>query len=116
GNMMGMTQSQSGGLEDYTRDLTALARSGQLEPVIGRDEEISRMLQILSRKTKNNPVLVGDAGVGKTALALGLAQRIANGEVPASRVNMRILELDLMNVIAGTRFRGDFEERMNNII
>ncbi len=116
GNMMGMTQSQSGGLEDYTRDLTALARSGQLEPVIGRDEEISRMLQILSRKTKNNPVLVGDAGVGKTALALGLAQRIANGEVPASLVNMRILELDLMNVIAGTRFRGDFEERMNNII
>ncbi|MGC4421049.1 AAA family ATPase, partial [Streptococcus suis] len=111
-----MTQSQSGGLEDYTRDLTALARSGQLEPVIGRDEEISRMLQILSRKTKNNPVLVGDAGVGKTALALGLAQRIANGEVPASLVNMRILELDLLNVIAGTRFRGDFEERMNNII
>ncbi len=116
GNMMGMPQPQSGGLEDYTRDLTALARSGQLEPVIGRDEEISRMIQILSRKTKNNPVLVGDAGVGKTALALGLAQRIANGEVPASLANMRILELDLMNVIAGTRFRGDFEERMNNIV
>ncbi|HEL2058176.1 TPA: ATP-dependent Clp protease ATP-binding subunit [Streptococcus suis] len=116
GNMMGMPQPQSGGLEDYTRDLTLLARSGQLEPVIGRDEEIARMVQILSRKTKNNPVLVGDAGVGKTALALGLAQRIANGQVPASLVNMRVLELDLMNVIAGTRFRGDFEERMNNII
>ncbi|MBO4106937.1 ATP-dependent Clp protease ATP-binding subunit [Streptococcus suis] len=116
GNMMGMPQPQSGGLEDYTRDLTLMARSGQLEPVIGRDEEIARMVQILSRKTKNNPVLVGDAGVGKTALALGLAQRIANGQVPASLVNMRVLELDLMNVIAGTRFRGDFEERMNNII
>ncbi len=74
------------------------------------------MIQILSRKTKNNPVLVGDAGVGKTALALGLAQRIASGDVPAEMAKMRVLELDLMNVVAGTRFRGDFEERMNNII
>lgn len=116
-NMMGMPPApQTGGLEDYTRDLTALARSGDIEPVIGREKEISRMIQILSRKTKNNPVLVGEAGVGKTALALGLAQRIADGEVPTSLVNMRVLELDLMNVIAGTRFRGDFEERMNNII
>lgn len=116
-NMMGMPPTaQSGGLEDYTRDLTALARAGQIEPVIGRDEEISRMIQILSRKTKNNPVLVGDAGVGKTALALGLAQKVADGEVPSSLSKMRVLELDLMNVIAGTRFRGDFEERMNNII
>ncbi|MFS9450066.1 ATP-dependent Clp protease ATP-binding subunit [Streptococcus cristatus] len=115
-NMMGMPPSTSGGLEDYTRDLTALARAGRLEPVIGRDEEISRMLQILSRKTKNNPVLVGDAGVGKTALALGLAQRVAAGQVPAELAKMRVLELDLMNVVAGTRFRGDFEERMNNII
>ena len=115
-NMMGMPQTPSGGLEDYTHDLTEQARSGKLEPVIGRDQEISRMIQILSRKTKNNPVLVGDAGVGKTALALGLAQRIANGDVPAEMVKMRVLELDLMNVVAGTRFRGDFEERMNNII
>ena len=115
-NMMGMPPSTSGGLEDYTRDLTELARAGRLEPVIGRDEEISRMIQILSRKTKNNPVLVGDAGVGKTALALGLAQRVAAGQVPAELVKMRVLELDLMNVVAGTRFRGDFEERMNNII
>ncbi|RSJ83001.1 ATP-dependent Clp protease ATP-binding subunit [Streptococcus cristatus] len=115
-NMMGMPPSTSGGLEDYTRDLTELARAGRLEPVIGRDEEISRMLQILSRKTKNNPVLVGDAGVGKTALALGLAQRVAAGQVPAELAKMRVLELDLMNVVAGTRFRGDFEERMNNII
>ncbi|MDG4509527.1 ATP-dependent Clp protease ATP-binding subunit [Streptococcus suis] len=117
GQMMGMPPApQSGGLEDYTRDLTALAREGKIEPVIGRDAEIARMIQILSRKTKNNPVLVGDAGVGKTALALGLAQRVASGDVPVSLSKMRVLELDLMNVIAGTRFRGDFEERMNNII
>ena len=115
-NMMGMPPTQSGGLEEYTRDLTELARSGRLEPVIGRDREISRMIQVLSRKTKNNPVLVGDAGVGKTALALGLAQRVASGQVPYELSKMRVLELDLMNVIAGTRFRGDFEERMNNII
>ena len=115
-NMMGMPASSSGGLEDYTRDLTELARDGRLEPVIGRDQEISRIVQILSRKTKNNPVLVGDAGVGKTALALGLAQRVAAGQVPAELAKMRVLELDLMNVVAGTRFRGDFEERMNNII
>ena len=116
GNMMGMPASTSGGLEDYTRDLTEMARNGSLEPVIGRGQEISRMIQILSRKTKNNPVLVGDAGVGKTALALGLAQRIASGDVPTELAKMRVLELDLMNVVAGTRFRGDFEERMNNII
>lgn len=115
-NMMGMPSSPSGGLEDYTRDLTDLARRGELDPVVGRDAEVSRMIQILSRKTKNNPVLVGDAGVGKTALALGLAQRIAAGEVPAHLAKMRVLELELMSVIAGTRFRGDFEERMNNII
>ncbi len=115
-NMMGMPPSTSGGLEDYTRDLTEMARAGLLEPVVGRDKEISRMLQILSRKTKNNPVLVGDAGVGKTALVLGLAQRVAAGQVPNELAKMRVLELDLMNVVAGTRFRGDFEERMNNII
>ena len=111
-----MPQPQSGGLEDYSRDLTAQAKAGRLEPVIGREEEISRMIQILSRKSKNNPVLVGDAGVGKTALALGLAQKVASGQVPASLAGMRVLELDLMSVVAGTRFRGDFEERMNNII
>ncbi len=117
GQMMGMPPTpQSGGLEDYTRDLTALARDSKIEPVIGRDAELSRMIQILSRKTKNNPVLVGEAGVGKTALALGLAQRVADGDVPTSLLDMRVLELDLMSVIAGTRFRGDFEERMNNIV
>lgn len=115
-NMMGMPTTPSGGLEDYTRDLTESAKQGLSEPVIGRDAEISRMIQVLSRKTKNNPVLVGEAGVGKTALALGLAQKIADGQVPETLANMRVLELDLMSVVAGTRFRGDFEERMNNII
>ena len=115
-NMMQPPQSSTGELADYTKDLTAVAESGNLDPVIGRDEEISRMIQVLSRKTKNNPVLVGEAGVGKTALALGLAQRIASGEVPFELADMRILELDMMSVVAGTRFRGDFEERMNQII
>lgn len=108
--------SNTGELSDYTRDLTALAQNGELDPVVGRDKEISRMIQILSRKTKNNPVLVGDAGVGKTALAYGLAQRITSGEIPYELRDMRVLELDMMSVIAGTRFRGDFEERMNQII
>ena len=115
-NMMQPPQSSTGELSDYTKDLTAVAESGALDPVIGREKEISRMIQVLSRKTKNNPVLVGEAGVGKTALALGLAQRIASGEVPFELADMRILELDMMSVVAGTRFRGDFEERMNQII
>ncbi|MGE9834245.1 ATP-dependent Clp protease ATP-binding subunit [Streptococcus orisratti] len=105
-----------GDLSEFTRDLTDLARRGKLEPVIGRDKEISRMVQVLSRKTKNNPVLVGDSGVGKTALAYGLAQRIVNGTIPYELQGMKVLELDMMSVVAGTRFRGDFEERMNQII
>ncbi|HFX5559656.1 TPA: ATP-dependent Clp protease ATP-binding subunit [Streptococcus pyogenes] len=108
--------STAGELSDFTRDLTEMARQGLLESVIGRDQEVSRMIQVLSRKTKNNPVLVGDAGVGKTALAYGLAQRIANGAIPYELKEMRVLELDMMSVVAGTRFRGDFEERMNQII
>ncbi|MGT2807812.1 ATP-dependent Clp protease ATP-binding subunit [Streptococcus iniae] len=108
--------STAGDLSDFTRDLTELAHQGLLEPVIGREKEISRMVQVLSRKTKNNPVLVGDAGVGKTALAYGLAQRIATGAIPYELQEMRVLELDMMSVVAGTRFRGDFEERMNQII
>ena len=115
-NMMQPPQSSTGELSDYTKDLTAVAESGALDPVIGREKEISRMIQVLSRKTKTNPVLGGEAGVGKTALALGLAQRIASGEVPFELADMRILELDMMSVVAGTRFRGDFEERMNQII
>lgn len=108
--------STAGDLTDFTRDLSQMAVDGEIEPVIGRDKEISRMVQVLSRKTKNNPVLVGDAGVGKTALAYGLAQRIANGNIPYELRDMRVLELDMMSVVAGTRFRGDFEERMNQII
>lgn len=108
--------STAGDLADFTRDLSQMAVDGGIEPVIGRDTEISRMVQVLSRKTKNNPVLVGDAGVGKTALAYGLAQRIANGNIPYELRDMRVLELDMMSVVAGTRFRGDFEERMNQII
>lgn len=109
-------QSTAGDLVDFTRDLTEMAGQGKLEPVIGREKEISRMVQVLSRKTKNNPVLVGEAGVGKTALAYGLAQRIVNGAIPYELQDMRVLELDMMSVVAGTRFRGDFEERMNQII
>lgn len=105
-----------GDLSDFTRDLTNLVKNNQLDPIIGRDEEITRMVQILSRKTKNNPVLVGEAGVGKTALAYGLAQRIVSGQVPATLSKMRVLELDMMRVVAGTRFRGDFEERMNQLV
>lgn len=108
--------STAGDLADFTRDLSQMAVDGEIEPVIGRDKEISRMVQVLSRKTKNNPVLVGDAGVGKTALVYGLAQRIANGNIPYELRDMRVLELDMMSVVAGTRFRGDFEERMNQII
>lgn len=108
--------STAGDLADFTRDLSQMAVDGEIEPVIGRDTEISRMVQVLSRKTKNNPVLVGDAGVGKTALAYGLAQRIANGNIPYELRDMRVLELDMMSVVAGTCFRGDFEERMNQII
>lgn len=108
--------STAGDLADFTRDLSQMAVDGEIEPVIGRDKEISRMVQVLSRKKKNNPVLVGDAGVGKTALAYGLAQRIANGNIPYELRDMRVLELDMMSVVAGTRFRGDFEERMNQII
>ncbi|MFV8063158.1 ATP-dependent Clp protease ATP-binding subunit [Streptococcus hyovaginalis] len=118
GNFTDMMKPPStvGELADFTRDLTAMAQAGELETVVGRDKEISRMVQVLSRKTKNNPVLVGEAGVGKTALAYGLAQRIVSGEIPYELRDMRVLELDMMSVVAGTRFRGDFEERMNQII
>lgn len=115
-SMMAPMKASSVSLTDFTHDLTEMARQGKLEPVIGREKEISRMVQVLSRKTKNNPVLVGEAGVGKTALAYGLAQRIVNGAIPYELQDMRVLELDMMSVVAGTRFRGDFEERMNQII
>ncbi|WP_037673836.1 ATP-dependent Clp protease ATP-binding subunit [Streptomyces griseus] len=103
-------------LDKYGRDLTDLARQGGIDPVIGREDEIEQTIEVLSRRGKNNPVLIGDAGVGKTAIVEGLAQRIADGDVPDVLTGRRVVALDLTGVVAGTRFRGDFEERLNNIV
>ncbi|MBP5404028.1 MAG: ATP-dependent Clp protease ATP-binding subunit [Elusimicrobiaceae bacterium] len=103
-------------LDEYTRDLTALAAKGQLDPVIGRDNEIERIVQILARRTKNNPVLIGEPGVGKTSIVEGLAQKMAKGEISDVLAEKRLLALDLASVVAGTKYRGEFEQRLKNII
>ncbi|HCS74592.1 MAG TPA: hypothetical protein DIW17_12055 [Clostridiales bacterium] len=109
-------KSQSPTLDQYGRDLTEMAAEGKLDPVIGRENEIQRVIQILSRRTKNNPVLIGEAGVGKTAIAEGLAQKIQEGNIPELLKGNRIVTLDLAGMVAGAKYRGEFEERLKSMM
>ncbi len=115
-NNQNQNQNQSSALNTYAINLNERAKAGKLDPVIGRDEEIRRVLQILSRRTKNNPILVGEPGVGKTAIAEGIAQRIVHGDVPENLKTKQIYSLDMGALIAGAKYQGEFEERLKGVV